>query len=129
MLRTSGICWKSLSLKDPSAPTVSYPRLQGEGIIIQDVTYRYPNADTDALRNINLHLHPGEILAIVGKNGAGKTTLAQIFSGLRSPTEGQMTIDGIDAATIDSDDLRKACTFVFQHPSQDIQRHYKTMSS
>ena len=102
--------------KDPPAPTVSYPRLQDEGIIIQDVTYRYPNADTDALRDINLHLHPGEILAIVGENGAGKSTLAQIFSGLRPPTEGQMTIDGIDAATINADDLRKACTFVFQHP-------------
>ena len=104
--------------KVASAPTVSYPRLQGEGIIIQDVTYRYPNADTDALRDINLHLHPGEILAIVGENGAGKTTLAQIFSGLRPPTEGQMTIDGIDAATINADDLRKACTFVFQHPAR-----------
>ena len=102
--------------KDPPAPTVSYPRLQDEGIIIQDVTYRYPNADTDALRDINLHLHPREILAIVGENGAGKSTLAQIFSGLRPPTEGQMTIDGIDAATINADDLRKACTFVFQHP-------------
>ena len=104
--------------KVASAPTVSYPRLQGEGIIIQNVTYRYPNADTDALRDINLHLHPGEILAIVGENGAGKTTLAQIFSGLRPPTEGQMTIDGIDAATINADDLRKACTFVFQHPAR-----------
>ena len=104
--------------KVASAPTVSYPRLQGEGIIIQDVTYRYPNADTDALQDINLHLHPGEILAIVGENGAGKTTLAQIFSGLRPPTEGQMTIDGIDAATINADDLRKACTFVFQHPAR-----------
>ena len=102
--------------KDPPAPTVSYPRLQDEGIIIQDVTYRYPNADTDALRDINLHLHPREILAIVGENGAGKSTLAQIFSGLRPPTEGQMTIDGIDAATINADNLRKACTFVFQHP-------------
>ena len=104
--------------KAASVPTVSYPRPQREGIIIQDVTYRYPGADTDALRDINLHLHPGEILAVVGENGAGKTTLAQIFAGLRSPTEGQMTIDGIDAATIDADEIRKVCTFVFQHPAR-----------
>ena len=104
--------------KAASVPMVSYPRLRGEGIFIKNVTYRYPNADTDALRDINLHLHPGEILAIVGENGAGKTTLAQIFSGLRLPTEGQMTIDGIDAATINPNDLQKACTFVFQHPAR-----------
>ena len=104
--------------KDASVPTVSYPRPQREGIIIQDVTYRYPGADTDALRDINLHLHPGEILAVVGENGAGKTTLAQIFAGLRPPTEGRMTIDGIDATTMDVDDIRKACTFVFQHPAR-----------
>ena len=101
-----------------SVPTVSYPHPQREGIIIQDVTYRYPSADTNALRDINLHLHPGEILAVVGENGAGKTTLAQIFAGLRFPTEGRITIDGIDAATIDPDDIRNACTFVFQHPAR-----------
>ena len=104
--------------KAASVPTVSYPRPQREGIIIQDVTYRYPGADTDALRDVNLHLHPGEILAVVGENGAGKTTLAQIFAGLRPPTGGQMTIDGIDAATIDADEIRKVCTFVFQHPAR-----------
>ena len=104
--------------KPSAVPTVSYPRPQREGIIIQDATYRYPGSESEALRDINLHLRPGEILAIVGENGAGKTTLAQILAGLRSPTKGQMTIDGIDAATISTDDLRKACTFVFQHPAK-----------
>ena len=102
--------------KAASVHTVSYPSKLRKGIIMQDVIYRYPGADTDALRDINLHLHPGEILAIVGENGAGKTTLAQIMAGLRSPTQGQMIIDGIDAATIAAGDIQKACTFVFQHP-------------
>ena len=104
--------------KGASVSTIPYPRQQREGIIMEDVTYRYPGSEREALRDINLHLRPGEILAIVGENGAGKTTLAQIFAGLRSPTEGQMTIEGIDAATIAADDIRKACAFVFQHPAR-----------
>ena len=99
-----------------SAPQSPYPRPLREGIILQDVTYRYPGAHTDALRNINLHIHPGEILAIVGGNGAGKTTLAHILAGLRSPTTGQVTIDGTDASIISLDDIRSACSAVFQHP-------------
>lgn len=102
--------------KASSAHTASYPCSLRKGIILQDVTYRYPGADTDALRDIHLHLHPGEILAIVGENGAGKTTLAHILAGLRSPTDGRLIIDGVDAATIAPDDIRNACTFVFQHP-------------
>ena len=75
-------------------------------------------AGTDALSDVNVHIRPGEILAIVGENGAGKTTLAHILAGLRSPTAGHVTIDGIDTATISSEDLRRACTVVFQHPAR-----------
>ncbi|CAI8033521.1 Nisin transport ATP-binding protein NisT [Geodia barretti] len=74
--------------------------------------------NTDALSDVNVHIRPGEILAIVGENGAGKTTLAHILAGLRSPTAGRVTIDGIDTATISSEDLRRACTVVFQHPAR-----------
>ena len=96
--------------------TLPYPRPLRKGIILQGVTYRYPGADTDALRDIHLHLRPGEILAIVGENGAGKTTLAHILAGIRSPTDGSLIIDGVDAATIATDDIRNACAFVFQQP-------------
>ncbi len=104
------------STKTSSVSQAPYPRPLREGIILQDVTYRYPRAHTDALRNINLHIHPGEILAIVGENGAGKTTLAHILAGLRSPTAGRVTIDGTDASIIAPDDIRSACSAVFQHP-------------
>lgn len=102
--------------KTTSDPMVSYRGLQHEGIIMRGVTYRYQGAESDALRDINLHLRPGEILAIVGENGAGKTTLAQILAGLRSPTQGQMTMEGRDTATIAPEEIRNACAFVFQHP-------------
>ena len=104
------------SSEGSSAHRVSYPSSLRKGILLQNITYRYPGADTDALRDIHFNLHQGEILAIVGENGAGKTTLAHILAGLRSPTDGRLIIDGVDTATIAPDDLRNACTFVFQHP-------------
>ena len=106
--------------QDEDAPETQmpYPHPMREGIRLHSVAYRYPGADTDALSDINIHIRPGEILAIVGENGAGKTTLAHILAGLRSPTAGHVTIDGIDTATISSEDLRRACTVVFQHPAR-----------
>ena len=101
----------------PETQTPS-PHPMREGIRLHSVAYRYPGADTDALSDVNVHIRPGEILAIVGENGAGKTTLAHILAGLRSPTAGHVTIDGINAATISSEDRRRACTVVFQHPAR-----------
>ena len=106
--------------QDEDAPETQtpYPHPIREGIRLHSVAYRYPGADTDALSDISVHIRPGEILAIVGENGAGKTTLAHILAGLRSPTAGHATIDGIDTATISSEDRRRACTVVFQHPAR-----------
>ena len=101
----------------PETPTPSLSPIR-EGIRLQDVAYRYPGAETDALSNIDLHIRPGEILAVVGENGAGKTTLAHLLTGLRSPTAGQVTIDGIETATIAAEALRDAWTAVFQHPAR-----------
>ncbi|MYC76993.1 ABC transporter ATP-binding protein [Candidatus Poribacteria bacterium] len=95
-----------------------YPHPMREGIRLHSVAYRYPGADTNALSDVDVHIRPGEILAIVGENGAGKTTLAHILAGLRSPTSGHVTIDGINTDTISSEDLRRACTVVFQQPAR-----------
>ena len=104
--------------EDASETRTPYPHPIREGIRLHGIAYCYPGADTDALSDVNVHIRPGEILAVVGENGAGKTTLAHILAGLRSPTAGHVTIDGIDTATISSDDLRRACTVVFQHPAR-----------
>ena len=103
---------------DAPETQTSYPHPMREGIRLHSVAYRYPGADTDALSDVNVHIRPGEILAIVGENGAGKTTLAHILAGLRSPTAGHVTIDGINTATISSEDRRRACTVVFQQPAR-----------
>ena len=104
--------------EDASETRTPYPHPVREGIRLHNVAYRYPGADTDALSDLNVHIRPGEILAVVGANGAGKTTLAHILAGLRSPTAGHVTIDGINTNTISSEDIRRACTVVFQHPAR-----------
>ena len=103
---------------DAPETQTSYPHPMREGIRLHNVAYRYPGADTDALSDVNLHIRPGEILAIVGENGAGKTTLAHILASLRAPTAGHLTIDGINTATLSSEDRRRACTVVFQQPAR-----------
>ena len=104
--------------EDAPETRTPYPHPMREGIRLHSVAYRYPGADTDALSDLNIHIRPGEILAIVGENGAGKTTLAHILAGLRSPTAGHVTIDGINTNTISSEDSRRACTVVFQQPAR-----------
>ena len=65
-------------------------------IVLENVSFRYPGAETDTLKNINLTLHPGENLAVVGLNGAGKTTLIKIICGFLDPTKGQVKLNGTD---------------------------------
>ncbi len=62
-------------------------------ISLRDVGYRYPGADTDALRGVSLEFRAGEFVAIVGPNGSGKSTLARILAG-RRPTVGDVTRPG-----------------------------------
>ena len=59
------------------------------------VTLRYPNANMDALADINLTLAPGTVTALVGRSGGGKTSLAQILARLVEPTVGQVLLDGV----------------------------------
>ena len=65
-------------------------------IRLEKVSFRYPGASENTLKNLNLTLHPGEKLAVVGLNGAGKTTLVKLISGLLDPTEGRVLLDGKD---------------------------------
>ena len=63
---------------------------------LENVSYRYPGAQADTIQNLNLTVHPGEKLAIVGLNGAGKTTLVKLLCGLLDPTEGRVLLNGKD---------------------------------
>ncbi|MCC8104359.1 MAG: ABC transporter ATP-binding protein/permease [Clostridiales bacterium] len=84
---------------------------------LEHVSYRYPSAEKDTLHDINLVIHPGEKLAIVGLNGAGKTTLVRLLCGLFDPTEGRVLLNGTDIRTFNRSDYYAQISAVFQEYS------------
>lgn len=68
-------------------------------IELQNVSFRYPEADKSTLSHINLTIRQGEKLAIVGLNGAGKTTLIKLICVFLDPTEGKVLLNKIDIRT------------------------------
>lgn len=59
-----------------------------------DVSYRYPGADRDALKNVNITVNTGELVAVIGNNGSGKTTLSKMITGLLKPASGEIRVAG-----------------------------------
>jgi cell division transport system ATP-binding protein len=85
-------------------------------IRLRNVTKQYP-PDTTALRNVSLHIHPGEFVSIVGQSGTGKTTLAKLLFAEERPTKGQVMIGGWDITDIRHGEiplLRRQIGVVFQ---------------
>lgn len=85
-----------------------------DGIRFENVSFSYPGAQTPALHNINLHITPGESLAIVGENGSGKTTLIKLLTRLYAPTTGRILVDGLDLQEWDTDTIREKIGVIFQ---------------
>lgn len=65
-----------------------------EKIELQNISYMYDDADKEVLSNIELTIHKGETIALIGSSGAGKTTLADVFLGLLIPQKGHILVDG-----------------------------------
>ena len=77
---------------------------------------------TVALENVNLEIHKGEFLGIIGHTGSGKSTLIQLFNGLEKPSEGEIKVDGITVGG-DKKQLRKirqTVGLVFQYPEYQL---------
>ncbi len=85
-----------------------------EGIEFRNVSFAYPGSETMVLRDINLHIRPGERIALVGLNGAGKTTLIKLLTRLYDPTQGQILLDGIDLREYDLTSLHQRFGVIFQ---------------
>ena len=83
-------------------------------IELQDVSFRYPEAEKDALSHINLIIRPGEKLAVVGLNGAGKTTLIKLICGFLEPIEGKVLLNNSDIRTFNRRDYYRLFSAVFQ---------------
>ena len=79
-----------------------------------DVSFRYPETDVNVLEHLSLTIRIGERLAIVGRNGSGKTTMVKLLCRLYDPTEGYITVNGIDIREFDQAEYRKIYGIVFQ---------------
>lgn len=86
-----------------------------DGIRFENVSFTYPGSYQPALKNISLHLKPGEKLAIVGENGSGKTTLIKLLTRLYNPDSGRILLDGLDLQQWDIDVLRQRIGVIFQN--------------
>ena len=76
-------------------------------LVIENVSYRYKNADRLALNNVTCAFKPGQVTAVVGPSGSGKTTLLSIMAGLDRPEKGQVLLNGTDLAGMDLDAYRR----------------------
>jgi ATP-binding cassette subfamily B protein len=85
-----------------------------DGIRFDQVSFAYPDSDEPVLRNVDLHIRPGQSLALVGENGSGKTTLIKLLSKLYEPTSGTITLDGQDLRDWDEAALRQRIGVIFQ---------------
>lgn len=88
-----------------------------EQLTFLDVSFAYPGATVNALNNISFTLQKGERLGIIGGTGSGKSTLANLIPRMLEPTQGTVSFEGIDAASISQKSLHESIGFVPQHAS------------
>jgi ATP-binding cassette subfamily B protein len=87
-------------------------------IIFDHVSFRYPNTKNEVLHDINLAIHPGEKLALIGINGAGKTTLIKLLCRFYDPTDGRILINGHDLRSLDLESWYHHLGVLFQDYAQ-----------
>lgn len=83
-------------------------------LALENVSFRYPGAEVEAVSGVSLSLNRGEVVALVGENGSGKTTLAKLLALLYRPTEGRILWDGVDVAEVDRAAWRSKIAVIFQ---------------
>lgn len=91
-------------------------KLRGE-IEFRNVSFKYPDEETEALSNVSLHIKAGEKIGILGRVGSGKSTLEKLILGLYQPTSGTVLIDGININQLDPAELRRSVGYI----PQDVQ--------
>lgn len=96
-------------LPEPAHPAAAH----GHRVELRDVRFGY-EADHEVLRGIDLVLEPGTVTAIVGPSGSGKSTLVQLLPRFFDPTHGSVALGGVDLRELDSRELYRMVSFVFQ---------------
>jgi ATP-binding cassette subfamily B protein len=98
----------------------SVPPPRPDGLRMDGVRFRYPDAPEgtpELLRGVDLHIQPGETMALVGATGCGKTTLTALLPRLHTATGGRITLDGADIAELPVRRLRELVAVAFEEPT------------
>ena len=115
--RIDEVCRTKASIHDPDAATAK-PALEKKdwaGVVrFEDVSFRFPGADSDALEHISFTANPGETTAIIGSTGCGKSSLLNLIPRFYDVTGGRVTIDGIDVREIPQEQLHSLLGYVPQ---------------
>lgn len=93
--------------------TQGKPGMKGE-IEFRDVSFRYPDADGDAIHHISFTAHHGQTVALIGATGCGKSSIINLIPRLYDATSGQVLVDGVDVRKYTQDALRSKIGFVPQ---------------
>jgi ATP-binding cassette subfamily B protein len=88
------------------------------GITMSGVSFAYPGTERAVLREVDLFLPAGTVVAVVGEYGAGKSTLVKLLCGLYRPTAGSVLVDGVDLQRFPADEWRRRITAAFQDHSR-----------
>ncbi|TMV50117.1 ABC transporter ATP-binding protein [Paenibacillus mesophilus] len=98
-------------VQEPDHP-VPLSKVKGE-LHFRDVSFDYPDR-SGVLRHFNLHIHPGEKVAIVGASGTGKSTIMKLIGRFYDPIDGEIVLDGVPLPKLSISKLRDSLGFVFQ---------------
>ena len=101
----------------PQSPHPVLPAAAGGAVRLESVRFAYPRTTGDpALRGVDLSVRAGETVALVGETGAGKSTIVKLIARFYDPTEGSVSIDGVDLRDLDLTAFRKLLGYVPQEP-------------
>lgn len=112
-IRISEVLETEPVIKDPVKPQKFNGNLKGV-VELRNVTFKYPNAEDDVLKNISFIAKPGQTTAIIGSTGSGKSTLINLIPRFYDATEGKVLIDGVDVREVTQHDLRNKIGYVSQ---------------
>lgn len=112
--RISEVLETEPTIKDPREP-IPFPQGKEEGVVeFQNVSFRFPGAQEDMLKNISFTALPGKTTAIIGSTGSGKSTLLNLIPRFFDVTEGQVLVDGVDVRQVTQKALRSKIGYVPQ---------------
>ncbi|MCS4235951.1 ABC transporter transmembrane domain-containing protein [Stenotrophomonas sp. BIGb0135] len=117
MGRIAELLQEEVEITSPANPQPLPQPLRGE-IRFEDVVFHYPQRpDTPALEHFDLHVRPGETVALVGPSGAGKSTVLSMLLRFHDPASGRILVDEVDVRQVDPAALRAQMALVPQQPT------------